>query len=146
MAKHRRFTSHDAETQTGPGRSEKTRGHPQFGLWVEVEGIDPAADSLEVRVEVSPDDEHYAPIHVGAPEVNDAMLLTQDDLVQSDADGTVYVGYLRAHNNPVEYARVNVVTNDGAHPVTTHLFIGGWSGRGKSFNEREDTPHGQLGR
>lgn len=146
MAKHHRFTSHDAVTGTGPGVAQKTRGHQQHGLWVEAEGIDPANDTLEIRLEVSPDDVHYAQIDSGAPAVEDVIFLDQTDLEESDDTAGVYVGYIQGHNIPVEYVRANIASNSAGATVTTYVFLCGWTGRGKSFDDREDTPTGQLGR
>lgn len=138
MAKHRRIDSHDNAGSTGPGTAEKTRGHAQIALWVEADGLDPETDQLEVRVEGSPDDTHYAPLDRGAPAVDDTLFLDESDLVESDEEAGVYVGYIASHQLPVEYVRANIVTHSGGFDVTTHVFIGGWGGRGKSFKERED--------
>lgn len=146
MAKHRRFTSHDGATESGAGDAQKTRGHPQHGLWVEADGIDPESDTLAVRIEGSPEDVHYAPIDSGAPEVDDVLFIDESDLVQSDADGDVYVAYVAQHNHPIEYVRANIVDHSGGFDVTTHVYIGGWSGSGKSYAEREDVPDHALGR
>lgn len=144
MAKGRRFTSHDGVTSAGAGDSQQSRQHTTIGLWVEATNLDSASDTLEVRVEASPDDTHYAPIDSAAPAVTDALSYTAGDLTQSAADNSVYVGYKVLNNVSVEYVRSNITsfTDDagGDLEVTTYIFIGGWTGSGKSFAEREDIP------
>lgn len=144
MAKGRRFTSHDAVSTAGTGISRKTRQHTVIGLWVEATNFDPTNDSLTVRAEVSPDDTHYSPINHGAPAIDDALSISGSDLVESDQDASVHVAYKVLSNVSVEHVRANITTftdNAGGDlSVTTYIYLGGWTGRGKSFNEREDTP------
>lgn len=133
MSQPRRFTSHENATTTGPGEKHKTRAHPQIGFFVTADGIDPSTDSLEVRLEVSPANTHYAPIDNASPAGQDVMLVTQDDLVESDADSNVYVQYTTYHNAPIEYIRANIITHSGGFEVTTDLYLSGWTQRGTSF-------------
>jgi len=145
MAKGRRFTSHEGATSTGAGASTKTAGHTTLGLWVEATGLDPGNDTLEVRVEGSANNDHFAPLNRAAPSVDDALFITDSDFVQSDSDSNVYVGYIVLNNIAIEYVRANIMayTDSDAESgidVTTYLFTGGWSGEGKSYNARNDTP------
>lgn len=142
MSQPRRLRSHDAATGTGPGESQITRAHPQIGLFVQVSGgFDPGTDTLELRVEVSPDDDVYAPIDNASPVGSDVMFVTGDDLTQTEDSGgnTVYVGYTSYHNAPVEHARVNIVTHSGGFEVTTDMYLSGWTKRGSSFDYLTDT-------
>lgn len=144
MAKGRRITSHDEASSAGPGEAQKTRQQTTIGLWVEAHNFDETNDTLEVRVEGSPEDTHYAPIDRAAPDVEDALLVTGSELTQSDADSSVYVAYKVLNNVALEFVRANIASftdsAGGDLEVTTYIFIGGWTGRGKSFNEREDIP------
>jgi len=149
MAKHRRVDSIVGATSTGAGSAQKTRGHTKQALLVVAENFDPGQDTLEVQGEVSADDTFFSPIDSAAPAVDNCLQLVTADLYQSDTAGT-YVGYIQHNDTPAEHIRANVTSygdvSAGELTVAAYIFIGGWSGRGKSFNEREDTPTGQLGR
>jgi len=149
MAKHRRVDSIVGATSTGAGDDEKTRGHTKHGLWVQAQNLDPANDTLEVRGEVSPDGDVFAPVDSGAPAQDNVLSLTASDLYDTE-DPDVMAGYIQHNDTPAEHIRANVTsfTDDAGSDlsVTAYVFIGGWTGRGKSFNERQDTPEHQLGR
>lgn len=137
MSQPRRLRSHDAATGTGPGESEITRAHPQIGLFVQVgSAFDPANDTLELRVEVSPDNDVFAPVDNASPAASDVLFVTGADLTptQDENSNTVYAAYTSYHNAPVEHARVNIVTHSGGFEVTTDLYLSGWTQRGASFN------------
>jgi len=129
----RRKLLSDANSE-GPGESVKTRAHPQYAVFLTVEGIDPAVDTLEFRLEASPDDTHYAPIDSAAPDIDDLFFLDQSNLTQSEADANVYVAHLSQHNQLIEYVRPNIVTYDGTFTVDADLYLSGWTQRGASFN------------
>ena len=142
MSQPRRLRSHDSATGTGPGEEQITRAHPQIGFFVQVSsGFDPAGDTLELRVEVSPDNEVYAPIDNASPSGTDVMFVTGDDLTETTDDGgnTVYALYTTYHNTPVEYVRANIVTHSGEFEVTTDLYLSGWTQRGASFDYLAET-------
>lgn len=149
MGKHRRVDSLQGATSTGAGRSEKTRGHGEIGLFVVAENIDPGQDTLRVVVEFSVEGIHFAQ-SIRRQTAEDALELTQDDLEQSDNNASVYVGHIADHNLHAEHIRANITGYDDVSAdeltVDAYVFIGGWTGRGKSYKEREDTPEGQLGR
>jgi len=149
MGKHRRIDSIQNATGAEAGSHEKTRGHTKCGLWVTAENIDPPNDNLQVRVEVSPDGDRFSPIDSGAPAVTNVLVLSDADLYETDEAG-VYVGYISHDDIPAEYIRANITdfadSSGGDLTVTAYLFISGWTGRGKSFKEREDLPKGELGR
>lgn len=134
MSQPTRWKSHDAATSAGAGESERTKAHDKLGFWVLANGIDPANDTLEVRLEASADDTHYAPIDRGAPNVDDVFYVTAADLTQSDADSTVYVEYVGGNSFPVEYIRANIVTHSGGFEVTTIPFLQGWTSRGVAYD------------
>lgn len=118
---------------TGPGERQKTRAHPQFGLFVLVEGIDPANDLFEMRLEVSAEGEYWAPVDSAVPSVSDLFFVDDGDLAETDTTGT-YVFYTSHHNIPVEYVRPNVISNDAGATVTVDVFLSGWTQRGASFD------------
>lgn len=131
MSQPRRFRTINAQTDPGPGEKHTTRAHPQIGVFVRVDGIDPGVDTFEMRLEVSPDGEAWAPIDSAAPAIDDTMSFTQDDLHDSGNDmWTLYSAY---HNAPIEYIRGNVLAADGAFEVTVDLYLSGWTQRGASF-------------
>lgn len=132
MSQPRRFRSHDNATGTGPGDVLTTRAHPQFGIFIQADGIDPGADTLELTLEVSPDEEVWAPVDNPAPNVQDVFGITQDDLIES-ANG-VYTKYTSHHNIPIEYVRTNITGHSGGFEVTTDLYLSGWTQRGASFD------------
>lgn len=144
MAKHKRFTSLENAQSAGPGNGTKTAGHDEIGLFVIAQNFDPANDSLTVTAEVSADDQHYASVDIGTTGQTEIMRMSGDDWEQSMTDDTVYVGYRAGHNIPVEYVRARIVdftdAADNDLSVTAYVFMGGWSGRGKAYNERTDTP------
>lgn len=121
-------------TAEGPGETVKTRAHPQFSVFLTVEGIDPATDTLEFRLEGSPDDTHYAPLDSAAPDIDDLFFLDQSNLTQSDADSNVYVAHLSQHNQLIEYVRPNILTYDGSFSVDADVYLSGWTQRGASFD------------
>lgn len=144
MAKHKRFTSLQDVQSAQAGASRKTAGHLALGLWVVANNLDPANDTVKVRGEVSPNDTHYHPVDIGTTQNDDVLSVTTADFVQSDADNSVYVAYIQAHNVPVEHLRANLTSytdssTENDLSVTAYLFLGGWAGRGKSYNERTDT-------
>ena len=131
MSQPRRFRTVNAQSTVGPGKKHKTRAHPQIGVFVRVDGIDPDADEFEMRLEVSPDNEAWAPIDSGAPVVDDVMSFDQDDLY--DAGDGMWTLYNSHHNAPIEYIRGNVLTVEGDFEVTVDLYMSGWTQRGASF-------------
>lgn len=145
MAKHKRFTSIENAQSAVPGDGTKTAGHDEIGLFVIAENLDPQNDTLEMTGHVSAEDEHYATVDIGATKKENVLDITADDFRQSDADDTVYVAYRAAHNIPTEYVRAVIdsftdASGDGDLSVTAYIFMSGWTGRGKSYNERTDTP------
>lgn len=149
MAKHRRVDSVQSATGTTVGDSEKTRGHLAFGLLVVAENLDTTNDTLSVVAKFSADDEHYAQAIRRQTEV-DALEVTVDDFEESPSGSGTYAAFIPNHNLPAEYVRAEITeftdAADSDLSVDASIFIGGWSGRGKAYNEREDTPTGQLGR
>lgn len=136
MSQPRRITSHREAVEAGPGESTITRAHPQMGLFVVVGGgFDPENDTLELRLEVSPNDDVFAPVDSGAPAIDDVMFLTGDSLTETvNGDGeTVYAAYTSHHNAPVEHARVNILEHSGGFEVTTIMYLSGWTQRGARF-------------
>lgn len=136
MSQPRRFRSIDSATEVTEGESTITRAHPQYGLFVVVEGdFDPGESELFLRVEVSPDGEFWAPVTSGAPQIDEVMSVTAADLTETtDDDGNpVYVAYTNYHNAPIENARVNILEHSGGFEVTTDLYLSGWTQRGASF-------------
>lgn len=132
MARPLKWKSHDGATGTGPGREQATKGHDQLGLFVEAyNGFDPANDTLDVRVEGTvtyegdtvPED--FAPIDRGAPEVDDSVSLTENELKESDENAGRYVGYVGANSFPIEIVRANVVTHSGDFDVDTTVIVNG---------------------
>lgn len=143
MGKHKRFTSLENATSTGPGESRKTAGHPQLGLYVVAEGLDPTNDTLEVRGEVSHNNEDFTHVNIGISQNDDVLKVSTQDFVESDVNSGVYTAYRQAHNVPVEYLRANIISyqdNDATADiaVTAYLYVTGWTGAGKSYNERTD--------
>lgn len=130
MSQPRRFRTIDAQSATGPGKKHKTRAHPQIGVFIQVNGIDPSVDVLELRLEVSPDGDNWAPIDNASPVTDDVMFFDQTDLYD---DGGAYTAYTSYHNAPIEYIRANVLTVSGTFDVTVDLFLSGWTQRGASF-------------
>lgn len=149
MAKHRRVDSIQGATGAETGRSEKTRGHQAIGLFVVAENLDATNDTLEVEVTFSPDDEHFAQL-TRRQTSEDALMLTAEDFEESPDGSGEYAAFIAHHNVPAEYVRAEITSftdsADGNLSVDAYVFIGGWTGRGKSYQEREDTPHHQLGR
>jgi len=131
MSQPRRFRTVNAQSTVGPGKEHKTRAHPQFGVFVQVSGIDPAVDVFEMRLEVSPDNEVWAPVDSAAPVVDDLFFFDQDDL--SESENGMWTLYSSAHNVPIEYVRANVLEVEGDFEVTVDLYLSGWTQRGASF-------------
>ena len=131
MSQPRRFRTVNAQSVEGSGREHKTRAHPQIGVFVRVNGIDPSVDVFEMRLEVSPDGETWAPIDSAAPAIDDTMFFDQDDLYDN-GNGT-FASYNTYHNAPIEYIRANVLTLEGDFEVTVDLYLSGWTQRGASF-------------
>ena len=131
MSQPRRFRSHDSAVEEGPGTEHKTRAHGQYGMFVQVEGIDPEVDELEMTLEVSPNNQVWAPVNNPAPANDNIFEVTQDDLVESE-DG-VYAFYTSHHNVPIEYVRSSIITHTGGFEVTVDLYLSGWTQRGASF-------------
>ena len=131
MSQPRRFRSHDSAVEEGPGTEHKTRAHGQYGMFVQVEGIDPEADELEMTLEVSPNKEVWAPVDNPAPPDDDIFNITQNDLVENESG--VYGFYTSHHNVPIEYVRSSIITHTGGFEVTVDLYLSGWTQRGASF-------------
>jgi len=139
MSQPTRRLSHDRSTQTGPGDSVVTRAHPQMGLFTVVEGVSDIGNvDIELRLEGSPDDVVYAPLDRAAPNVADVFFTNTanlSDTGETDGNGdAIYANYVASHNQPIEFVRANVITNANAHPITTHIFLSGWTQRGASFD------------
>lgn len=144
MAKGRRFTSLDAATATGAGSSTKTRGHDELGFFVEANNLDDTNDTVDITLEVSADDNHFTTVDIGTTGETDVFSLTVSDFEQSDSDNSIWTAYIAGHNVPVEYVRANLTsyTDDSGSDleITAYIFTGGWTGRGKSYNESENVP------
>lgn len=133
MSEPRQLVGLENETGTGPGQEHKTRAHPQIGMWVKAgPNFDPSTDTLELRLEVSPNGEYYAPVDNASPAADDVLFVTGGDLV---ADNNRYVKYTTYHNAPIEYIRPNIVTHSGGFEVTVYMFLSGWTDRAVSFQE-----------
>jgi len=141
MGKNKQFTSLESATSSGPGEARKTAGHPHLGLFVIARNLDTANDTLEVRGEVSPDDDEYAQVDIGTTGQDDALSVSTSDFEDQDGDGT-YAAFVTAHNVPVEYVRANITnftdSADGDLEVDVYVYLTGWTGHGKSYNERTD--------
>lgn len=114
-----------------------TRAHPHMGLFTVVEGVSDIGNvDIELRLEASPDDVVYAPID--RPNTADAFFTNTanlSDTGETDGNGdAIYANYIALHNQPIEFVRANVITNANAHPITTHIFLSGWTQRGASFD------------
>ena len=133
MSEPRQLVGLENVTSTGPGKEHKTRAHPQIGMWVEAgPNFTQGTDSLELRLEVSPNGEYYAPIDNASPVASDIMFVDGDELTE---DGDSYVLYKSYHNAPIEYIRPNIVTHSGGFEVTVYMFLSGWTDRAVSFQE-----------
>lgn len=139
MSKPVRITSHEKATTAGPGQSTQTKGHGTIGLFVTVENasVAPTDTTLEVRLEVAVDDEHYAPINYRAPTENDVFQMSGSEFIQSDADETTYVRFLSSNSFAVEHLRANIVTLDADYEVTTQVYLTGWTDRGTLYGNQE---------
>jgi len=142
MGKNKRFISLDSVSSTGTGESRKTAGHPHLGLFVVAESLDAANDTLTVRGEVSHNDEDFAQIDIGTTGQEDVLTVDQTDFVESDQNPGRFVAYVTAYNVPVEHLRANVTdftdAANGDLSVTAYLYLTGWTGHGKSYEERTD--------
>jgi|AntRauMinimDraft_2_1070382.scaffolds.fasta_scaffold01628_2 hypothetical protein len=127
--------SHDGATSTGPGEELRTGGHGTVGLYVVAVGLDPGSDTLDVRVEGSMSQEHYAPLNSGAPATSNSVSVSVDDFVQSEEDGNVYVAFVSDHNFPIDSIRANITSysSTGGAEVSTYVSTSGWNGPRYSF-------------
>lgn len=133
MSEPRQLVGLENATGTGPGNHHKTRAHPQIGMWVETgSDFDPGTDDLELRLEVSPNGDKYAPIDNASPDLSDVMFVDGSDLTETGDSYAIYKSY---HNAPIEYIRPNIVTHSGGFEVTVYMFLSGWTDRGVSFQE-----------
>lgn len=144
MAKGRRFQSHSGATSATDGSQQKTRLHTTIGLYVETTNLDTGADTLNITLKGSKDGTHWTTIDRGAPAVDDVYELTASDFEQSDADNSVHVAYIVANNIAIEHVKAEITSfsdnSGGDLSVDSYVYLGGWTGRGKSYNEREGTP------
>lgn len=141
MGKHKRFQSHDGATSSGPGFSTKTAGHQHLGILVVADGIDPAVDTLTVRLQVSHNGTDFGQVKFGTTGKTSTPTVTESDLIESDQTGDRYIGYVQGHNIPIEHIRANITelgNNENDFSVDTYLYLTGWSGDGMSYNERTD--------
>lgn len=142
MGKHKRFQSHTDATSTGPGASRKTAGHQQIGLLVVADGLDPSADTLDVRVEVSPNGDDFAPVKFAISGNSGTFNVGANDFAQSDSDNSIYTAFVQGHNIPVEHVRANIESftdsSGSGLSVNSYIYLTGWAGDGKSYNERTD--------
>ena len=118
-------------TEAGAGEELITRAHPQMGLFVTVEGIDPSVDTFEITLECSPTGEYWA--RFDSPPVDDLFFIDQDDLNETH-DPNVYAAYVSQHNQVVELVRPNILEHSGGFEVTVDVFLSGWTQRGSSFD------------
>lgn len=125
--------SHDGATEAGPGEELRTGGHGVIGLYVVAVGLDPAADTLDVQVEGSMSQEHYAPLNSGAPTTANTVSLSVDDFVQSEEDPEVYAAFISDHNYPIDSVRANITAYASTAEVSTYVSAGGWSGPRYSY-------------
>jgi hypothetical protein len=94
--------------------------------------FDPSTDTLELRLEVSPNGEYYAPVDNASPAADDVLFMSGADLTQNQDR---YVAYSTYHNAPIEYIRPNIVTHSGGFEVTVYMFLSGWTDRAVSFQQ-----------
>lgn len=127
MARPLKWKSHDGEADTGPGRSQATKGHDEFGLYVRVyDGFDPAEDTLKVTLEVAANaDGDYARVIRGAPRVEDVFELTTVDFEESDENPGVYAAYVGANSFAVEHVRAFIEEHSGGFSVDTTVLVTG---------------------
>lgn len=117
MSKPINFHGHTATSATGVSEAVHTKAHYTVALFLHTANVDPANDTVEAVVEVSPD--------------GTEVTLTAADLTGEN-------GYAMVHGALGQQLRVNLrqftdASDSGADPVAdltvdTWLITGGWNG------------------
>jgi len=102
-------------TSTGKGSPVRQKGHNSLGLFVATSNLDTANDTVEVRVEVSPNGDDWSEIR---EQGNDRAVIKTGDL---DENGN---GAVKIHGAPFEWFRARIVTLDDA--ANSDLTVDAW--------------------
>lgn len=139
MSRPQKKQSHDGATATGTGESHYTRAHTAVGVFVVASNLDPANDTLTVKLDggfegtgtTGADGTDYlAPLNDGSGDLS----ISAGDMVDR-GDGTYY-GFVWASNVPAEKvrARISEFSASGGLSVDTYcLMSNNASGGGHSF-------------
>ena len=114
------------------GSDVETLGHTTYGLFAIVDGDE---TGVEIRLEGSPDREHWAVLDnpVGDP----AQLEAEDfDECPDTGTQTAIIGH-QVRSAYIRHIRARVVTGPTDGTVDVYTIAGGWSGRGERPTQRK---------
>lgn len=138
MSRPLRKQSHSGATSAAAGEAFQTKAHHHIGLFAVAANLDTANDTLDVRVEASPDRDEWATIDTKQSGVKETRLsLSVGDFEDVDGDGT-FTAFIYASDVPVEHIRANITSfSDAASgdlSVDTYLTAAGnAAGSGHGF-------------
>lgn len=144
MPRQHKCRSINEATGTTQGEVFQSRGHNSIGLFVIARNLDPANDTVEVKLEASHTDENMASYEHGAVRrpggvgASEEVGIDESEVSDVDGDGT-YSGFVYAHGVPAEHFAATLTSftdNAGADlEVDAWLYFGNWSGPGREFRE-----------
>lgn len=142
MSRQFRLTSHANVTSGGPGESTLTKGTDNIGFYVAVtaSGVSTATNlEFACQVEGSAVDKDYAPIGYRAPQQDNVLEVTEDDLYASSDSANTFVAMVVSNSFAVEYVRANIITfGEQIDRVLTQLFLGGSNTPARKYGRTEE--------